>query len=346
MRRPSPILVVSALVLAGLASAAAAFLVLPSALIDDARFGNATTNPATEEKRLEARNDVRTVGVQLVGALALIVGGALTWRTVWLTREGQITDRLTKAIEQLGEHEKTNVRVGAIHALGRIARDSRVDHPAVMALLGEHLRAGHPAVDEGGEPLAAQQGVDPEVRAVAMVLRARRPRWDPEQPGLNFSEIDFRNAPLQGVNLKGADLRRSNFRGAYLSDADLTAAQLDRATLWGASLQRCKLARARLVGADLRYAHAEKVCLRGAELDEARWHSTELHGADLREAAGIPRTLQDARDPKLVIFDKHTTWPVTRRDARARAISWGVAGRSGRFAQAHWHRLRGNRSRG
>jgi hypothetical protein len=346
MRRFSPILVVSALVVAGLASAAAAFLVVPNALVDDARFANAAMNPAAEERRLKARNDVRTVGVQLVGVLALIVGGALTWRTVWLTREGQITDRLTKAIEQLGEHEKTNVRIGAIHALGRVARDSRVDHPAVMAILGEHLRASHPAVDEGGEPLATRQGVDPEVRAVAMVLRARRPRWDSEQPRLNFSEIDFRNAPLQGVNLKGADLRRSNFRGAYLSDADLTHAQLDRATLWGASLQRCKLSRARLVGADLRYAHAEKVCLRGADLDEVRWHSTEVHGADLREAMGIPRTLRDERDPKLVIFDKHTKWPVTPRRLSARLISRGVGGRSERSAQARWHRLRGSQSRG
>jgi hypothetical protein len=345
MRRFSPILVVSALVVAGLASAAAAFLVLPNALIDDARFASAATNPATEEKRLKARNDVRTVGVQLVGALALILGGALTWRTVWLTREGQITDRLTNAIEQLGEHEKTNVRVGAIHALGRVARDSRVDHPAVMALLGEHLRASHPAVDKGGEPMAARHGVDPEVRAVAMVLRARCRRWDSDQPRLNLSEIDFRNAPLQGVGLKGADLRRSNFRGAYLSDADLTDAQLDRATLWGASLQRCKLARARLVGADLRYAHAEKVCLRGAELDEVRWHSTEVHGADLREAMGVPRTLRDERDPKLVICDKHTKWPVTPRRLRARLISAGVGGLAGRFAQARWDRSRGDRSR-
>jgi pentapeptide repeat protein len=309
MRRASPMLVVCAFVVVGCAWAAAAFFVIPGRLVDDARFDDAASNAATEEKRLKARNDVRTVGVQLVGALALIVGGALTWRTVWLTREGQITDRLTKAIEQLGEHEKTSVRVGAIHALGRVARDSRVDHPAVMAILGEHLRASHPAVDETGEPLAARRGVDPEVRAVAMVLRARRPRWDPEQPQLNFSRIDFRNAPLQGVDLKATDLRQSNFRGAYLSDADLTDAQLTRATLSGASLQRCKLKGARLAGADLRYAHAEKACLRSAELDEVLWQNTELQGADLRAAKGIPQTLREARDPKLVIFDKRTKWP-------------------------------------
>jgi hypothetical protein len=176
MRRPSVLLLVGAFVAAGFVSAGLAFFALPSRLVDDARFPDAATNPATEELRLKARHDVRTAGVQLVGALALIVGGALTWRTVWLTREGQITDRLSRAIEQLGDVEKRSVRIGAIHALGRVARDSRGDHAAVIALLGEHLRTVSPAVGEDGRPLdlGERRGIDPEVRAVTAVLRAPR----------------------------------------------------------------------------------------------------------------------------------------------------------------------------
>jgi uncharacterized protein YjbI with pentapeptide repeats len=238
----------------------------------------------------------------------LIVGGALTWRTVWLTREGQITDRLAKAVEQLGDAERRNVRVGAIYALGRVARDSRADHAEVMALLGEHLRAVAPAVGEDGRGLEldGRRGVDPEVRAVAMVLRERRARWDPKEPRLNFSGIDFRNAPLQGVSLRRADLRRSNFRGAYISDADLSGARLDEATLWGTNLQRSRLERTALAGADLRYAHAERACLRAAELDEVLWGATELQRADLRGATGMREGL---RNSKLVSFDERTRWP-------------------------------------
>ena len=309
VRRLAPLFLVGVVVAAGVAAALIAFFVLPGSVVDDARFKRGATDPVVEEKRLKARHDVRTVGVQLVGALALIVGGALTWRTVWLTREGQITDRLGKAIEQLGETDKQNVRVGAIHALARVARDSRADHAAVLAVLAEHLRAKCPAVNSDGQrmDLGSRRGVDPEVRAVAMMLRARRARWDPKEPPLNLSGIDFRNAPLQGVDLRRAHLQSANFRGAYLSDADLSGARLDGATLHGTNLQRSCLKGAGLTGADLRYLHADKAVLRAAEFDEAKWENTELRGADLRKATGLP-TL---RTPPRIISDKRTRWPTT-----------------------------------
>jgi hypothetical protein len=268
MRRLPAVFVVSLLVAVGFASAVIAFFVLPDRLVDDANFTN-PRDAAAEEKRLAARHDVRTVGVQLVGALALIVGGALTWRTVWLTREGQITDRLANAVERLGEEEKVSKRL----------------------------------------ELDWRRGVDPEVRAVAMVLRARRAAWDPKAPGINFSAIDFRNAPLQGVDLSGADLRRSNFRGAFLSDADLSGARMNEVTLRAASLQRCKLDRAALTGGDLSYAHAERASLRGAALDEVVWESTDLCGADLSGASGVHEKFPASG---LVEADARTRWPWER----------------------------------
>jgi len=293
------------------ASAALAFFVLPGQLVNNVRFKDASTNVATEEKRLKARHDVRTVGVQLVGALALIVGAALTWRSVWLTREGQISDRLATAMLQLGGSDATQ-RVAAIHALGRAARDSSNDHAAAMALLGEHLRAVASAVDEDGKPreLDSRRGVDPEVQAVAMVLRARRSRWDPKEPRLNFTSIDFRNAPLQGVDLRRANLRQSNFRGAFLSDANLSGTWLDSATLKSANLQRSNLKRATLTGADLSFAHAEGAYLCAADLDEVIWAHTEFYGANLRKAKGLHESV---RNPKFIASDTQTKWPRAKK---------------------------------
>ena len=312
MRRVPPLASVGLLVAGAFASAALAFFVVPSRVVDDERFKQAASDPTIEEKRLKARHDVRTAGLQLVGALALIVGGALTWRTVWLTREGQVTDRMSKAIEQLGDENDANVRVGAIHALGRVARDSHADHPTVMALLGEHLRESHPSVDSEGKrlELESRRGVDPEVRAVAMVLRARRARWDPEEPRLNFSGIDFRSAPLQGVDLRRVDLRNSNFRGAFLSDANLAGARMDGATLRASSVQRCNFKKATLTGADLSHTHADHACLCGAALDEVTWGRTELYGAILRKATGMPETLPTTNG---VVFDDRTIWPWEKR---------------------------------
>lgn len=90
-----------------------------------------------------ARHDVGSVGGSLhetaldnargrlltLGA-GLFAAGALwfTARSFTLSREGQVTDRYTKAITQLGS-KKLDVRIGGIYPLERIARDSARDHP-------------------------------------------------------------------------------------------------------------------------------------------------------------------------------------------------------------------------
>jgi hypothetical protein len=60
-------------------------------------------------------------------------------RTHELTEQGQVTDRYTKAIEQLGS-DKLDVRIGGIFALERVARDSARDHPTVLEVLTAFIR--------------------------------------------------------------------------------------------------------------------------------------------------------------------------------------------------------------
>ena len=70
----------------------------------------------------------------------LTLGPACSRRARYeLTEQGQVTDRYTKAIEQLGS-DKLDVRVGGIYALERIARDSKTDHPTVMEVLAAFIR--------------------------------------------------------------------------------------------------------------------------------------------------------------------------------------------------------------
>ena len=109
-----------------------------------------------------------------LGAGAIVVAflGApfLIWRTVIAqgnleaAREGQITDRIAKAVEQLGaertvkrkrgEETEPNVavRIGGILALERIAQDSvrfyeGRDHVRIMELLCAYIRTNAPAKD-------------------------------------------------------------------------------------------------------------------------------------------------------------------------------------------------------
>jgi hypothetical protein len=79
-------------------------------------------------QRLKLQNDVRTTGVQLLGGVVLALGAFLTARTIRVIREGQITERFTRAIDHLGSGE-LDVRLGGIYALERIARDSRRVRP-------------------------------------------------------------------------------------------------------------------------------------------------------------------------------------------------------------------------
>ena len=81
-----------------------------------------------------ARGRLLTLGAGLFAAGALIFTArnfTLSRHTFELTEQGQVTDRYTKAIEELGS-DKLSVRIGSIYALERIVRDSPGDQPTVM----------------------------------------------------------------------------------------------------------------------------------------------------------------------------------------------------------------------
>lgn len=81
------------------------FLLVPSLIVPpSAALGRAA--------RLKAENDVRTAALQLLGGVLVAGGLYFTARTYVLGREGQITDRFTRAVDQLGS-DAPNVRIGA-----------------------------------------------------------------------------------------------------------------------------------------------------------------------------------------------------------------------------------------
>jgi hypothetical protein len=82
-------------------------------------------------------------GLAAAGALWFTTRNfTLSRRTFELTEQGQVTDRYTKAIEQLGS-DKLDVRIGSIYALERVARDSARDHPTVMEVLTASSASAH-----------------------------------------------------------------------------------------------------------------------------------------------------------------------------------------------------------
>ena len=214
-------------------------------------------------------------------------------RTLELTEQGQVTDRYTRAIEQLGS-EKLDVRIGGIYALERVARDSAKDHPTVMevvsAFVREHSHEQWPPSDRGGREQA--RSTRPDVQAAVTVVGRRIAKSDIQ--GIDLGGADLRRANLTGANLTGAnltdaDFRRANLTGANLTGANLTDADFRRANLTGANLTGANLfftdlGRANLFGADLTDADLDHADLTRANLTDARLPGADLDGANLTDA--------------------------------------------------------------
>src|SRR5258705_5208047 len=222
------------------------------------------TGPLLQTARDAARGRLLTLGAGLFAAGALV----FTARNFRLSREGQVTDRYTKAIEQLGS-DNLGVRVGGIYALERIARDSARDHPTVMEMLTAFIRENSHEQRPQPDPGSKERFRRRDIQAAVDVVGRREVKHDIRRIHLARAHLmgaNLRAADLAGANLIRVYLDRAHLRGANLTGANLTGAKLIRADLTGAKLAGADLAGADLAGADLAGAD-----LAGADLAGARW---------------------------------------------------------------------------
>jgi pentapeptide repeat protein len=222
------------------------------------------TDPAKrhelQDARLKLQNDVRTTLLQAVGGAVVLTGAWVAWRQLHLSREGQITERFTRAIDQLG-NTQVGIRLGGIYALERIAKDSTADQATIAEILAAYVR-GHAPWSPRDDPPPEEASRDyipplqqraPDVQAALTVLgRMPRPRSATDDR-LDLRQTDLRGADLsrlhfEGTNFFGAHLEDAAFGGAHLEGADLDLADLTNATMNGAHLERARLLAARLEG--------------------------------------------------------------------------------------------------
>src|SRR6266545_5712209 len=105
--------------------------------------------------RAGAEASTRTGLIAGLAGLAALGSLAITARTYRLTEQGHITDRYTKAIEQLGS-TRLDVRLGGVYALERIAVDSKRDHPTVVEVLSAFVREHSDPTHTTSESIAAE----------------------------------------------------------------------------------------------------------------------------------------------------------------------------------------------
>lgn len=285
----------------------------------------------TTKDLLQRQNELRSSIATVLTGAALFIGLYLTYRnikltqdnaqaTLRLTEEGKITERFSKAIEQLGNKESLAIRLGGIYALERIAKDSERDHWQVMEVLTAFVRESAPwneaqaqtrkeqlsldfagSNNQGGMPPSLKVATDVQAalavigRRVRVFEHGKNQRLDlhlTDLRGAGLREAHLEGTHLEGAHLEGATLYKAHLEGAslvgaHLEEAELDSAHLEGARLVSANLKGAVLNDAHLEEASLTDAHMEGAYLVGAHLRGVSLHRAHLQGASLEGATGL-----------------------------------------------------------
>jgi Pentapeptide repeats (8 copies) len=219
----------------------------------------------------------------------LIIPIYIAWRTVKATEEKNITERYSKAVEQLGDKEKLEVRLGGIYDLERIAKDSKKDYWRTINVLIDFIRGKTSYIKHNSD-----YSIPPDVQAALKVIK--QPHY---LRGLRDGEIDLRGSYLKKADLKNAflnkayfikvnfveaNLQKARLFKANLSEANLCKADMTDAYLIKANFYKTILTQANLKNANLKKANLEQANLREANLEQANLRESKLTGADLKGA--------------------------------------------------------------
>lgn len=204
-----------------------------------------------------------------------------------IAEHGLITDRITKAVEQLGA-EKTvwedgtqtskpnlEVRLGGIYALERVLRDGNNDCITVLEILCAYVRNNSPVSSAEPDPAFRETRPLPiDIQSILDVIGRRNP--DPDEGDY---KLDLRHCNLQLANFRGGMFDNAGFNGIYMNYAVLNKVKLNGAWFFDAVLNNA--------------------WLEGASLNGAWFYRTQLDGTDFKDAqtnfAGVISTnLSDA----------------------------------------------------
>ena len=262
---------------------------------------NAETRIQLQQAQSQLQNGARSSLLQALAGLLVIAGAVATWRQVQVNREGQITERFTRAVDQVGS-ENIDVRIGGIYALERVGKNSAADRPQVQYILAAFIRGHAPwpqQTTDSPEAISAAPSNSlpwlyvrsPDVQAALNVLSRRNP--SPGALRLYLSRVDLRSANLDNAKLIDAQIRHANLARSWM-----VSATLDKSDLCHTDMRQVKATKASFVNAILRGANFEGADLRGAN----------LRGADLRGADMRARNLEHAELTSVVV-DTRTLWP-------------------------------------
>jgi len=268
------------------------------ALVDIVRnYIDIQQNPLIEGKqKLDTSLEIFKTLISGAGTLATIVGGIFLYLNFKVARKNTeiaesrlITERFSKAVEQLADKDRQAVRLGGIYSLERIAKNSPDDHWTVIEVLTSFVRDQSPVTDN-----SSNEEISTEIQAILDVISRRNTGAETEENsinlcGTNLPHANFYKAKLIRIYFLGANFYKSNFTKAELNGVVLLGAKLDcavfsEAKLFAVSLDRARMASARLHNAEIYRSKLNNANFYQSSFIEAKIEFTSAHETDFTEA--------------------------------------------------------------
>jgi hypothetical protein len=274
------------------------------------------------------RTDVVTGFAQVIGGSALVAGLYFTAKNVRnairavevssetlkvsqqtlansekslaLERRSKESERFFRAIEMLSNDESMYARVGALYALGSLAKESEADRDQSYDVIVSFLRTKTFGLEQRDD-----SSPQPDVQAAIDVLAYRIPE---------ANEKSVRSLDFSGLTLKNVDFREGDYDFCYFRGAQLHNSLMTRCKLRWARFARANCSGVRFDHSKLALASFEEATLDGASFDyedyitgepglnshlldvdfeDASMVSTHFTCVDLRKARGLKQEQVD-----------------------------------------------------
>lgn len=268
-----------------------------------------------EDNPESIRNLAYAIGA-LLAAVALSATIPFQLIKVWVnerlaktTEQGHMTDRITKAVEQLGAEktvkedgiEKTvpnlEVRLGAIYLLKRIAQDSLRDHIPVMEILCAYVRNNaRPIPDRDWDHNISSENllnetenkvlIRSDIQASLSAIGRRDPKRVQYERNTAQYSLDLTHTNLDWAKFDKLDFRFADFTNSSLVGTSWFLSKLDRAlfvysTLLGANMWMADIPGVNFLAANMAESNMIGV---NANRQAARFYSSILVGCNFASA--------------------------------------------------------------
>lgn len=252
---------------------------------------------------------------KVVGGTAILFGAYFAWKRLEVNQEGQITERFTRAIDQLGAthsdgRKNLEVRLGGIYALERIAKDSVKDHWPIMEVLTAYLVEHAPKRPSDLMPTSNQRFVTPDTRAILNVIARRH--WEYEVGtentislvNLELSDTELSHAHFKYSQISNTNLNEAMWLGTNFEKACISGSAMNSSCFAGSNFEGAQIRLVGFVDSDFEEANMVNVYFEKCNFQGALMHSVQLQGAEFPLATGLTKEQIES-----TIIDRETVLP-------------------------------------